>query len=95
MCTKCVYSYTLSTHQGGPAADAHSLVQGGSEEDEEESCEEEGCAADKLKEVQRRAAHTVRHYLFKNEGHKRQELRTHKSKLTDHVLPQSQQQMAL
>lgn len=62
------------SHQFGPAVDADFLVQRCGEEDEEEECEEEGCTADKLKEVQLAAGRATVHHFLQDERHEGQEL---------------------
>ena len=49
-------------------------MQVGGEEDEEQQGEEEGCAADKLKEVEGGAADAVFDHLLQDEGHEGEEL---------------------
>ena len=64
----------VSSYQAGPAGDAHPGVQDGGEEDEEQQGEEEGRAADELKEVERGAADTGADHLLQDEGHEGEEL---------------------
>lgn len=52
----------------GPGGDADFFVQRSGEEDEQQQGEEEGCAADKLKEVERRTADAAVNRLLQDEG---------------------------
>lgn len=54
----------MYSHQFGPGADADFLVQRCGEEDEEEECEEEGCAAHKLEEIKRTAGSAAAHHFL-------------------------------
>lgn len=63
-----------SSYQFGPAADVDLLVQVGGEEDEQQQGEEESCAADKLKEVERAALDAAVDHFLQDEGHEGQEL---------------------
>lgn len=65
----CVFPYQL-----GPAGDAHPAVQVGGQEDEEEHGEEEGRAADELKEVKYPAAQAAGQHLLQHEGQEGQHL---------------------
>lgn len=58
----------------GPAGDAHSAVQVGGQEDEEEQGEEEGRAADELEEVEHPAVQAAGQHLFQHEGQEGQQL---------------------
>lgn len=49
-------------------------MQRGGEEDDEQQGEEEGCTADKLKEVEGAAADAAGDHLLQDEGHEGQEL---------------------
>lgn len=64
----------MSSYQAGPAGDAHPGVQDGGEEDEEQQGEEEGRAADELKEVERGAADAAADHLLQDEGHEGEQL---------------------
>lgn len=64
---------TLS-YQSGPPVDAHPGVQGGGQEDDEQQGEEEGRAADKLKEVQAGAESAGVDQLLQDDGHQGQQL---------------------
>lgn len=52
----------------GPVLDADFFVQLSGKEDEQQQGEEEGRAADELKEVERRAAEAAVHRLLQDEG---------------------------
>lgn len=67
------------TYQSRPAVNSDSLVQRCGQEDEEQQCEEEGCATDKLKEVERSTVCTVGHDLLHHKRHERKELRGHRN----------------
>ena len=69
----------METYQRGPAGDAHHAVELGGQEDEEEQGEEEGRAADELKEVERPAVQTAFHHLLHHEGQERQQLEAQRS----------------
>lgn len=62
------------THHTLPAGDAHPCVNGCGQEDDEQQREEKGRAADKLKEVEGRAADTDTDQLLQHKGHQGQEL---------------------
>lgn len=66
------------TYQCRPAVNSNSPVQRCGQEDEEEQCEEEGCATDKFKKVEWSTLRTVGHDLLHHKSHKRKELRGHK-----------------
>lgn len=70
----CQTGSAAASYHFGPTADADLLVQAGGEEEEEQAGEEEGRAADELKEVERRTPQAAADGLLQDEGHEGQHL---------------------
>lgn len=63
------------SYHSGPGLDVNLFMQLSRKEDEQQQGEEEGRAADELKEVERRAGEAAVHRLLQDEGNEGQHLR--------------------
>lgn len=68
------------THHDWPAADAHPVVEGRGQQDEQQQGEEESRAADKLKGVETEADCAALDQLLQEQGHQGQNLEWHNHK---------------